>query len=440
MDSRVPPQSAEAEQHVLACCLSSAYALVQVADLLKPSDFYRQTNGRLFARLLKLHRQGKPVDLMSAREGLSEEELEGIGGFDYLVDLASSVPTTAHALYYAGLVADRALRREAILACHASIEKLHDLEVEDPVTVVQGAIMGVDTRASGQVVKHFGTLVEEAFEPIRQRAMDPLGSRVDRSVETGLHDLDQIAWIERNDLIVLGARPSCGKTAIALQVMLHAAQAGRRVLFFSLEMSAEAMVKRYYSLKTGIGSHRIRSGSVSQSELGKMADAIAKAVTLPFFIDDRPALTVAQIAATCEREEATHDEKLGLIVIDHMLKVQPASPNPGRRHTEMTQICGDLKRLNRRLGVPVLALYQLNRGSEKDNREPGMADLRESGSIEEDADHIWLLHRPDREAKFSDTKLIVAKNRNGACGHVDMVFDAARTQFACAAFSGAVAS
>jgi replicative DNA helicase len=433
ISERALPHSLEAEQVVLSCCLVSSFAIIQVASRLKVSDFYREAHQSIYTRIGKLHRQGIPVDLTTLRDSFQGGELDEVGGYGYLVDLASSIPTVSHALYYADIVADRSRRRQLITASYDAMAAAHDLDVEDPIGTAQGKLAAIENHQGGQTTWDFGQVVEDVFEPILYRAQNPSAPRLERAIQTDLYDLDHLAWIEKSDMVVLGARPSCGKTALGLQIMLAAAAAGKRVLFFSLEMSKEAIAHRYLSQMTGISSTRIREGMLTEGELDQLAAATATAMGMPFRIDDRAGLTVAQIASTTQREQMEHEEQVGLIVVDHMLKVKPSSANSGRgRHGEMTQICSDLKQLNRQIKAPLLALYQLSRGSEKEKREPTMADLRESGSVEEDVDHIWLLHRPEREGSFSETKLIVAKNRNGPVGRVDLVFQAARTSFACA--------
>lgn len=433
MIERVPPHSIEAEQVVLACCLANAFALVLVAGRLKVSDFYSAAHQAIFTKVCKLHRQGKPVELVGLRDAFTGNELDEVGGYPYLIDLASSIPTTDHALYYCDIVADRSMRRQAIHASADSLERMFDLDCDDPIAYARDRLGAIENERGGETTHNFGQVVEDVFEPIAYRAQNPDAPRVARAIDTGLYDLDYLAWVEPSDFIVLGARPSTGKTALGLQIMLNVAETGKRVLFFSLEMSKEAIARRYLSQMTGISAVRMREGHLSSTELDQLATATARAILMPFRIDDRSGLTVAQIAATAQREQMQNDQQLGLIVVDHMLKVKPASTSGARgRHGEMTQICGDLKDLNKQINAPMLALYQLSRGSEKEKREPTMADLRESGSIEEDVDHCWLLHRPEREGTHTDTKLIVAKNRNGPVGHANLIFQAARTRFECA--------
>lgn len=423
MTQHIPPYDSEAEQHLLAAVLNNKAARSTVMDMgLLPEDFYHDAHAALWRAAVEMTRAGKPVDPILARQYLDNDELRELC-YDLLGMMA--LPTTAP--HYAAVVMDKARRRAAIYACHDALAALYDPMSQDPVSLAQGRLMGIEDRTTTESTVDFVSAVEEAYDPILKRLEDPT-SKPPRAFTTDLYDLDGLAWVERGEYVILGARPSDGKTALALQIMLHVA-AGRRVLFHSLEMPKKAIAMRYLSMLSGVGSHRLRSDHLSADERDKLKAAYAAANALQFRIDDRAGLTVAQIVASARRE--MQRGKLGLLVVDHLLKVRPADPRASR-HQQMAQISNDLAAFGKESKVTVLGLYQLNRASANEQRKPRLSDLRESGSIEEDGDHIWLLHRPDHLKAFSDAELLVEKNRNGPCGLVNLVFQSALTRFECA--------
>lgn len=422
MHTTPPPHNPEAELDVLAACLASETALAGAHALgLLAKDFYVGLHGDLYVLMSSISAKGSPVDLVTILQAAGNtSELYGLA-----IDLMGRFAIQAHADYKVGLVIDAARRRAAIVACYESMVDLRDPSAEDPVSDSVARLMAVNTERSREAVHDFGDVAQERLATIYAAAM---GERRTASVETGLYDLDRMARIEAGEMIVLGARPSAGKTAIGVQVLTHVARS-LPVLFFSLEMSREAIAGRYFTGETATSAHRQQSGYLQEHEIAGVATAAERAKTLRFRIDDRVGLTVAQIAATARREHI-RSGGLGLVVIDHLVKVKAADAK-ATGHARLTQISNDLKNLARQLQVPFLVLAQLNRDSDKQERKPRASDLRESGSIEEDADHIWLLHRPERDKGFCGAELLVEKQRNGPCGVVHLTFDAARTRFEC---------
>lgn len=435
---RVPPHDKDAEQAVLGSILVDSLALAIAADKLRPEDLYLEAHRVIFAAALDLFQRHQPVDLVTLRDALGDR-LEAAGGYPYLVDLAGSIPTTAHVGFYADSIAEKAARREAIRVHAESLAALYDPHSEDPITESLGKLMTVTVERGEESCHEFEGVLGDRYAEIHNAVKNPR-SVLQAAFDFGLFDLDQMIRAEAGDMVVIGARPSAGKTALALQVMTHVA-ASKPVLFFSLEMSRRAIASRYFSLETGVSARRQFSGHLNEAELESVKTTYVNSAGLQYVIDDRPGLTVAQIAATTQRQMVKRGGPFGLVVVDHLGKVR-AADSRATGHRQLAQISNDLKELGRKLNTPILVLAQLNRDVEKrggTESEPRMSDLRESGCIEEDADVIMLLHRPDREASHSIAKVIVAKNRNGQCGKIPLVFDSARTRFACQEFTYAPA-
>lgn len=429
MIEHIPPHDEAAEQQLLSAALQSKKAMAAIVGVgLAPEDFYHPAHDTIWRAALDLTRAGKPVDTIMVRDRLGDAgELDAVGGWPYLCDLMTAMVIPGVAKHYAEIVIEKARRRAAVYACHDSLADLYDPASTDPVSLAQGRLMGIKDRTSAESTVDFVSAVEEAYDPILKRIEDPNAS-TPRAFKTGLYDLDNVAWVEPGEYVVLGARPSDGKTALALQVMLEVA-AGKRVLFHSLEMPRRTIAMRYLATLAGVSSHRLRTGYLSSEEQAAIKGAYAAANGLQMRIDDRPGLTVAQIVASARREQ--QNGKLGLLVVDHLLKVRPADARASR-HQQMAQISNDLAVFGKESGVAVMGLYQLNRASANEQRKPRLSDLRESGSAEEDADHVWLLHRPDHLKAFSPAELLVEKNRNGPCGLVNLMFQSALTRFECA--------
>lgn len=434
--TRTPPQNDEAERAVLASCiLDQRYALAGVANLLTPADFYRRANGVIFATIQELARTGAPVDLITLGSALGNR-LGEVGGNGYLVDLVGGIPTTAHANYYAGLVKDAARRRAYIEVCATALHELYDADAPDASLRLTNRVL--ELQATGARVQRASTL-PDVVAAEHQRMINLVDRRVagddteTRAFTTGIPSLDQLLAIDEGDMVVLGARPSAGKTALGLQIAAYVAEVlGKRTRFFSLEMSKEALARRWLTSATAISAGRQLNGYIDPGGMIAIAEAEQHARDwLDLLeIDDRSGLTVAQIHASYVQGLQERPEPIGLVVIDHMVKVRSSLPGNATGHAKMTQVCNDVKQFAKDTKVPVLALMQLSRpmkGSE--SKEPRMSDLRESGTIEEDADVIIMLHRPERGGSVSEAIALVEKNRNGPVGRVHLCFDAQRTTF-----------
>lgn len=423
MIDRTPPHSQEFERAVLGACLLSVESVAQAVDALTVGDFYQMAHGRLFEVLEAMYRKGEPIDLLTIYAATAGDlELNGLAR-----DVFGEVTTSHHTDYYIGELVKLAARRRTIAACHEALSDLHDPEAEDSPSKALGRVMGAQLEAAGRAVE-VGTVAEVVCEQSRQAMVRrDRGLVVAPAITTGFYDLDHMYTAESGDYIILAARPSAGKTALVLQMLLHAAESGASVYFASLEMRKERIVRRLLAQLTGISTRRQVLGMMTDAELTRLGEAAASLQALrTLYIDDRPGLTIAQIMAAAQVHKARHG--LGLLAVDHLSLVTYANPRAGS-YEGMTQVSKDTKTMARRLGVPTIAVAQLSRDVEKGDRKPKMSDLRDSGSLEQDADTIWMPHRPDRTSKHSEAELCVVKNRDGECGDVQLHFDAERTLF-----------
>lgn len=432
---RVPPHDVDSEQAVLAAGLVDLHALVVARGILEPGDFYRPAHAILWRALCAVADAGKPVELLTVRDALGAN-LDDVGGFPYLVDLYGSIPTTAHTEYHARHVADLALRRAAIAACADSLGELFDPHAEEPVTAAQGRLMAVQARRNEKAVRVGDVAADVTDDTNRQHQARKRYERTGPAVTTGIKQLDEMLYVAPGNYVVMAARPSAGKTALANQMMLHVAQNHGPVYFASLEMDKEAITRRLLAQMTGVGTVRQRNGAVSDAELDLLSQAARSIAELPLWIDDRPAMTVAQIAAGAQQQHAK--TPLALVVIDHLSEVAAVDPRASA-YERMSQIARDVGVMFRRLRVPGIAIAQLSREVDRDNRKPRASDLRDSGQLEQKADAIVMLHRPHREGEKTDAELLLVKQRDGAVGTVPVVYEAERTRFVASVSAGALA-
>lgn len=420
---RTQPQNEAYERAVLGACLGSAESVAQAVEALRPADFYRPAHGRLFAVIAEIYRKGEPVDFLT----VTTRDMDDTETRMLALDVQGEHVTSAHAPYYIEQLVRLSRRRAAIAACHAALADLHSDDVEDGPSRALGHLMAAQVEAAGKAVE-IGIVAEEVVEATR-RAYErhDRGERAQVAFETGLYDLDRLYLASPGDYVVCAARPSAGKTSAVIQIIHHAASAGVPVYLVSLEMERGIITRRLLAQMTGISTERQRTGVLTQDERGLLASAARQLQALKtLYIDDRPGLTIAQIMAAAQVHKAKHG--LGLLVVDHLSLVTYANPRSSA-YEGMTQVSKDVKTMARRLAVPTIAVAQLSRDVEKGDRKPRMSDLRDSGSLEQDADSIWLLHRPDRTSSHAAAELVVVKNRNGKCGDVELYFDAERTLF-----------
>lgn len=435
---RVPPHSVEAETAVLAGLLMRPQIMNSVADILSPEDFYLPANRLIYRAFLDLYAKSAPIDLVATAELLkNRDELESAGGAVYLGQLAQAVVSGANAEYYAGLVRDRAMQRNLIDACAAIIGNCFDAskEVETLLDESEQAIFSVSRRTGKNDFSRGSELLDKVFENLSRLAD---ASDVVTGVTTGFERLDVLtAGLQKSDLVIIAGRPSMGKTAFALCLALNAAiRQNVTVGIFSLEMSKEQLIQRMLSVKSKVDLSRLRRPSLlSDDDWKKMyeaADIIARA---PLFIDDSPALSTMELRARARRLKSEHD--LGLVVIDY-LQLMRASRRTDSRELEISDISRSLKSLAKELNIPVVALAQLNRKVEdRTDKRPILADLRESGAIEQDADVIMFVYRedvykykkPSERPLQGDAEIIIGKQRNGPVGVAELLYISPFTSF-----------
>jgi replicative DNA helicase len=437
MIDRLPPQSIEAEQSVLGSVLIDRDAMIEIADFLKPEDFYRQAHARIYAVMLDLSERREPIDIVTVSESLERGgDLEAIGGRAYLATLSNQTPTAVHAAQYARIVERKALLRNLIGAAG----KIAGIGYEDPAEVGEA----ID-RAEAELFAVSERRVSAGFSVLRSLLHDAY-DRLDylhahrgeiSGVRSGFGDLDALTTgLQKSDLVILAARPSVGKTSFALNIAEHAAVRDKKsVGVFSLEMSKEQLVLRLLSSVSGIDSQRLRTGFLEELDFARIAPAMNALSEAPIYIDDTPNITTMELRTKARRLQA--EAGLDLVIVDYLQLMQSSTTTrDANRVQEVSEISRGLKALARELKVPVVALSQLSRQPEmRESKEPRLSDLRESGSIEQDADLVMFLYREkergadDQQTEGEVVKLKLAKHRNGPTGEIDLWFKKAQTRF-----------
>jgi len=437
LPDKLPPQNIEAEQSVLGCLMLEKDAIVRVADVLRSGDFYRQVHNYIFDAMIELYEQGEPIDLLSLTNRLEELGLlEGIGGPAYLTTLVNTVPTAAHVLHYAKIVHHKKVLRDLIEAAeHITRLGYHEEEsIENILDEAEQRIFRISQKMLTQEFLPVKSALEEAFERIDKLHK---GDGAFRGVPTGFNDLDNIlAGLQKSDLVILASRPSLGKTALALDIVRHIAIKQKvPVGIFSLEMSKHDVVDRLIASEAGVDLWKLRTGRLSSDGLDndftKIQEALAALSESPIFIDDAASPSVIQMRTMGRRLQTEHN--LGLIVVDYLQLIQPRV-NSESMVQQVTEISRSLKGLARELEVPVLALSQLSRAVEgRPDQVPRLSDLRESGSIEQDADVVLFIYREDKTKRDSPrpniADIMIAKHRNGPIGKVELYFNDSQVSF-----------
>jgi replicative DNA helicase len=433
MVGRTPPHSIEAEEYLLSCCLlDGSDSIARCLEAKLPSAaFYSPANRLIFEKLCELYQKNPPVDIAVLAEELkTSRQLESIGGFAYLTQISSRIPTTAQAQYFIDKVRELYLLRELIKVATGAVESCYSYQggLEEFIDKVEQDIFHVTQDRVSDAAKPMKEPTHEAMNVITKMMMKK-GELT--GVPSGFRDLDVLTFgFQRAEMIVLAARPSMGKTSLALNIADYAAMPrkgeGVATLIFSLEMSAAQLALRMLCARSRVNMKLLREGLLSkngneQAELIKAADEFSKS---PLFIDDSSHLSIMELRAKARRVHARH--KLGFIIVDYLQLLSPTDPRVPREQ-QVAEASRGLKALAKELSLPVLVLSQLNRSSEKENRTPRLADLRESGSIEQDADVVLMLARPkDADEKFQvatdSAELIVAKQRNGPVGELKLTF------------------
>jgi replicative DNA helicase len=434
---RLPPQSLESEQSVLGSILIERDAIVEVAEFLRPADFYRDANGRVYAAMLELFERREPIDIVTVAETLERRgDLEAIGGRTYLSGLSNQTPTAVHAVQYARIVERKAVLRNLIGAAGriAGIGYEDPAEIQEAIDRAEAELFAVSERRVHAGFNPLRGLLHEAFD-----RLDYLHSHRGEvsGVRTGFAELDTLTTgLQRSDLVVLAARPSVGKTSLALNIAEHAAvHDGRSVGIFSLEMSKEQLVLRLLSSVGDIDSQRLRTGFLEDLDFNRVANAMTQLSEARMFIDDTPNISTMELRTKARRLQA--EAGLDLVIVDYLQLMQATTTSrDANRVQEVSEISRGLKALARELSVPVIALSQLSRQPEmRESKEPRLSDLRESGAIEQDADLVMFLWREkdraqeDGDADVEEINLHLAKHRNGPTGRIKLMFKKRQTRF-----------
>lgn len=431
---RLPPQNIEAEQAVLGALLIDSNAIARVAESLRPDSFYKQAHRFIYSSIIKLFNNNEPIDIVTVSDHLRNiEKLELVGGRAYVNDLALSVITSANLEYYAKIVTEKAVLRELIKA-GGEIASLgyEDEGVETAVDSAEQLIFSISQRKTANNLTHVGEIVLDSYNQIEKRYnnRDEL-----TGIPSGFYDLDSLtAGFQPSDLIIVAARPSMGKTAFCLNIAQEVGIRKKKpVCVFSLEMSKEQLVQRMLCSEAEIDSNRLRTGHMHAEDWSKLAKAMSEMGDSPVFIDDTPGATVTDIRAKCRRL-CMEQKELGLVIVDYLQLMESSSKKLDRVH-EISQISRGLKNLARELKTPIIALSQLSRAVEsRQNKKPMLSDLRESGSIEQDADIVMFIYRdeyynPENLDSKGKAEILVAKQRNGPVGNVDLLFQGSITKF-----------
>jgi replicative DNA helicase len=430
---RIPPHSAEAEEAVIGGVLLDNEAIHAALEQLQTEDFYRAPHRAVFKAMASLSDKREPIDIITLSQELrSHGRLEESGGVENLTRLAGLVPSAANVGFYAKVIKEMSLRRKIIHEATEVIQEAFDIEkgVEAFIDSAEQRILGVSEHRAKQAFARVGDVVQDSIKLI-ERLYD-LKQPI-TGVPTGFDALNEItAGLQPSDLIILAARPSMGKTALALCIAQHVGvHEHRHVAVFSLEMSKEQLVLRMLCSEARVDSSKVRTGHLGERDFPKLVDAASRIAEAPIFIDDTPGLTITEVRAKSRRLHREHP--LSLIVVDYLqLMRSPAYSNS--REQEISDISRSLKGLAKELQIPVIALSQLNRSLEsRDNKRPQMSDLRESGAIEQDADIISFIYRdevynPD-SADRGIAELIIAKQRTGPTGTVQLSFVPEYTRF-----------
>ncbi len=430
---RVPPHNIEAEESVLGAIMLSAEAANLVMDKLEPEDYYVPAHQTIFDVIVQLYNGNQPIDPLTVSDALHRKgDLERVGGARYLTDLMEAVPTASNIEYYAEIVEEHALRRRLISAGGqiGDLAVMTDVEIGAVLDRAEQAVFGVGERRIGDGLVAMSPLLHSTLEVIEE--MEARGSEL-TGLATGFRDLDRrLAGLQPANLVIIAARPSMGKSAMASNIATNVAMSGGTVAMFSLEMSREEIVQRLLCSVGRVDSMKLRTGQLGPQLWQKVVHAASRMYRAPIYLDDSGQLTVTDIRAKCRRLKRQHG--LDLVIIDY-LQLMSGSARENRQQ-EIAEISRGLKNLARELDLPIIAVSQLNRSLEaREDKRPRLGDLRESGAIEQDADVVMFIYRHEYyHPEAQDTKglaeVIIAKHRAGSTGRVDMTFLPEFTLFA----------
>lgn len=430
------PQNLDAEASLLGALLIDANAIVKIADIVYAEDFFDERHRKIYEATMSLYDNRSPIDVLTLTNQLrAQGYLDIVGGASYITELTNFVPTAAHVEHYADIVRQNAMRRRLINASREIIElgynEAHTLQ--DLVEKAETQMFSVSQQHVKQTITSLEDILSDSFERLDDLHKDK--NKI-RGVPTGYKDLDNIlAGLQRSDLFVLAARPSMGKTALSLNIAHNVAlESEQSVLLFSLEMSKEQLVDRMLAVESGVDAWALRTGNLSDNDFEKIGEAMGSLSEAQIYIDDTPAITVSDLRTKARRE--AHQRQLSLIIVDYLQLMSGGNRfgGDGNRVQEISEISRGLKQIARELNVPLVALSQLSRSVESRSPQiPQLSDLRESGSIEQDADVVAFIYRedyynPETERKHI-TDILIKKHRNGPTGTVELYFDANKQRF-----------
>lgn len=431
MDKRNIPYSLEAEQSVIGSAFLSKYALQKICDELTRDDFYLDAHMKIYDVLEELNNEGVPVDITIVTDRLEKNKtLSSIGNIEYLLEIINSVPSASNVDYYINIVHDKAILRKLIAVSNdiANISYMEDGTVNDILDSAEAKIFNVvKTRKASEFHKIQDVIfkAQSDLEKLAEQKGEITG------LPTGFYEIDKVtSGLHENEFIIIAARPAMGKTAFALNIATNIAKTTKKaVALFNLEMNAEQLVMRMFSSLGQIEGSKLRTGKLDNNDWKRLSEGISQIADTNIFIDDTPGITIGDIRSKCRRLAASKDG-LGIVIIDYLQLISGGSRYAGNRQQEVSEISRSLKTMALELGVPVIALAQLSRAVEgRDDKRPIMSDLRESGSIEQDADIVSFLYRDDyynKEARMDNnisiSEFIIAKHRNGPTTTIELLF------------------
>lgn len=427
---KVPPQDLVAEKSLLGAIMLQDNTMPEILTILKPTDFYEKRHEIIFDAMSRLYDQHKPIDLLTLTSELrTQKKLKDIGGAPYLTELSNYVPAASHAKAYADIIEKASVRRRLIKAGNEIVSKAYedDANTGDLIGAAERQLFEVSDKIVKSDYVAMDELLADAFDRIEELHKNKGALR---GLKTGFRDLDKkTAGFQKGDLVIIGARPAMGKTTFAQNLAYNIASINKKgVLFFSMEMAANEIIDRMISDVSGVDNWKMRTGNLSDEEFSKIGDALGEMDEIPIYIDDTSSMTIVELRNKARR--AMHDHDIGIVIVDYLQLISGSDRYAGNRVQEVTEISRGLKILARELEIPVIALAQLSRNvTGRDDPRPVLSDLRESGSIEQDADLVMFLHRPDYYKQNDDnyeethiTELLVAKHRHGAVGKIELYF------------------
>ena len=438
--AKLPPQSIESEENVLGALMIKPHVIANVAEILTSDMFYDPANAEIYACILELFNSSRPVDIVTVSEALnSKGKLQLVGGRAKINSLAVNVVTATNAEYYANIVAEKATLRDLINAGSDIANLAYEEGSTEVLELAESAIFSIAQKRTKSDLTHIKDIVSDTYEQIGARYQN---SGELSGISTGFYDLDDITYgLQKSDLIILAARPGVGKTSFALNIAQNVGvQSKKPVLIFSLEMKKDQLVQRMLCSQAEIDMGRLKSGKLQSEDWIKLSEAMGVLSEAPIYIDDTPVLTITDLRAKCRKAAMALKGEIGLVIIDYLQLMEGTSKGGNsdmNRVNIISAISRGLKSIAREIDVPIIALSQLSREIEKRNdKKPMLSDLRESGSIEQDADIVMFIHREDYYGKENTeiekrgkAEVIIAKQRNGELGNVELLFQANITKF-----------